>query len=243
MFNLPPPPGFRGLDEHLPVTVYQRHLPHWRQEGATYFVTFRLADALPQSVVHQLLEFRRTWEVNHSQSSGEKDWEALVREIVRRTEITLDQSYGVCHFRNPVFAQLLADALVHFNGQRHDTTCYVVMPNHCHAIIRPYPDHALEKILQTIKGYVAREINKAIGRMTSEVWQEESFDRIIRDEEHLYQVMQYIGRNPSMAGIPREQWVRWIDPAWRAEGWIFEDEMEAEKGRTGMSVLRKTEDA
>ena len=32
MFNLAGPPDFRGLDPYLPVTVYYRHLPHWRQE-------------------------------------------------------------------------------------------------------------------------------------------------------------------------------------------------------------------
>jgi hypothetical protein len=48
-FNLPDPPGFRGLDPNLPIRFYQRHLPHWRQVGATYFVTFRLADSIPQA--------------------------------------------------------------------------------------------------------------------------------------------------------------------------------------------------
>ena len=46
-FNLDPPPGFRGLDPHRPVKIYTRNLPHWRQAGASYFVTFHLADALP----------------------------------------------------------------------------------------------------------------------------------------------------------------------------------------------------
>jgi hypothetical protein len=54
MWNLPPPPGFQGLHPDQPITVYQRHLPHWRQDGATYFVTFRLADSLPQSKLDEL---------------------------------------------------------------------------------------------------------------------------------------------------------------------------------------------
>ena len=40
-FNLDAPPGFRGLHPDIPVTMYERHLPHWRQDGATYFVTFQ----------------------------------------------------------------------------------------------------------------------------------------------------------------------------------------------------------
>jgi hypothetical protein len=45
-WNRPAPPGFQGLHPDIPVTFYYRHLPHWRQDGATYFVTFRLAEHL-----------------------------------------------------------------------------------------------------------------------------------------------------------------------------------------------------
>ena len=36
-FNLSAPPNFKGLNKYLPVRRYERHLPHWRQDGATYF--------------------------------------------------------------------------------------------------------------------------------------------------------------------------------------------------------------
>ena len=70
VFNLPPPPGFRGLQPDIPVKMYQRHLPHWRQKGATYFVTFRLADALPQSKLDLLKRWRETWEREHPSPRG-----------------------------------------------------------------------------------------------------------------------------------------------------------------------------
>ena len=54
MWNLPAPPGFHGLHPHKPLTMYHRNLPHWRQDGATYFVTYRLADSLPQCKVDEL---------------------------------------------------------------------------------------------------------------------------------------------------------------------------------------------
>ena len=62
MLNLSLPQGFRGLRDDLPVTVYYRNLPHWRQHGATYFVTFNLADALPMAKQEQLRSMRRDWE-------------------------------------------------------------------------------------------------------------------------------------------------------------------------------------
>ncbi len=73
-----------------------------------------------------------------------------------------------------------------------------------------------------MKSLTARHINEAHGEIGS-LWQEESYDRIIRDDEHLYRVIQYIGRNPANAGIPRDQWHRWINPEWIAAGWDFED--------------------
>jgi hypothetical protein len=64
-FNLPPPPNFRGIHPDRPVRRYERHLPHWRQHGATYFVTFNLADAIPANSVRQLESMRRAWEHKH----------------------------------------------------------------------------------------------------------------------------------------------------------------------------------
>ncbi|MEX0715729.1 MAG: hypothetical protein WD066_04045 [Planctomycetaceae bacterium] len=54
------------------------------------------------------------------------------------------------------------------------------------------------------------------------LWQEESFDRIIRDAEHLWQCLQYIGRNPRFAGLPRDAYSLWVNPKWEACGWRFE---------------------
>ncbi len=62
MLNLPLPPGFQGLHPDKTVKMYERHLPHWRQDGATYFVTFRLGDSLAQSRIHELDGLRLEWE-------------------------------------------------------------------------------------------------------------------------------------------------------------------------------------
>lgn len=53
--SIPEQPVFRGVDveELWPVPGYRRNLPHLRIEGATYFVTFRLADSIPESIAQQ----------------------------------------------------------------------------------------------------------------------------------------------------------------------------------------------
>jgi hypothetical protein len=56
------------------------------------------------------------------------------------------------------------------------------------------------------------------------LWQEETFDRIIRDEEHLWRAIQYIGANPAKAGLAPGACPVWIRPQWLALGWKFDVE-------------------
>ena len=222
-FNKQSPPRFRGLHPDLPVRMYQRHLPHWRQEDATYAVTFRQADSIPQAQLLALKRWRAIWEQQHPEPRSEMDWQLLAREITNRTERWMDEGYGSCVFRDPKFFKMMWNSLLHFQDQRHFTSCFVVMPNHVHVVIRPMTGFELEDCLQRIKQYVATHVNKDLHR-NGPLWEEESYDRIVRDEEHLWNVVQYIGRNPEKAGIPIAQWVRWIHPDWQASGWDFVDE-------------------
>ncbi|MGE0529568.1 MAG: hypothetical protein AB7P49_21145 [Bdellovibrionales bacterium] len=75
MWNLPPPPGFQGLDPHKPLTVYYRFLPHWRQDGATYFVTFRQKDSLPQSKLQELRQLKKEWDLKNPQPHSDQAWQ------------------------------------------------------------------------------------------------------------------------------------------------------------------------
>src|SRR4051812_1853468 len=72
--NLPTPPGFECLNSEKPITFYMRHLPHWRQAGATYFVTFRQADSLSQEVLLELRELKQQWERRHPLLQPESKW-------------------------------------------------------------------------------------------------------------------------------------------------------------------------
>jgi REP element-mobilizing transposase RayT len=222
-FNLPPPPGFQGLDPHRPLDVYHRHLPHWRQPGATYFVTFRLADALPHEKLQFLKRLRDEWERTHPAPRSHEDWQAYARQVTNSAERWLDEGYGKCYFRERRWAEDLRQRLHFFQDQRYFLSCWAIMPNHCHAVIQPFDTFALEDLLGAMKGVTARHLNAAFGS-SGKVWEEESYDRIVRDEQHLWRVIQYIGHNPRLAGLAHETaWRRWIHPIWAAIGWGFRD--------------------
>lgn len=219
--NLPSsPPGFRGLDPDKQVDVYYRHLPHWRQDSATYFVTFRLADSLPQEKIDFLQRLRTNWEQTQPTLRSKDSWEQQAREVTKHVERWLDQGDGACHFQSRHHSDDLRQRLDHFQDERYQISCWAIMPNHCHLVIRPLGGNSLEDLVGAIKGVSARHLNSELG-LEGALWEEESYDRIIRDEEHLWNVIQYIGRNPAKAGLGREDWRRWIRPDWEKAGWGF----------------------
>ncbi len=57
-----PPSRLNELDLSQPVSHSPGgNLPHWRQDGTTYFVTFRLADSLPKTKLRQWTLERNEW--------------------------------------------------------------------------------------------------------------------------------------------------------------------------------------
>jgi REP element-mobilizing transposase RayT len=112
--------------------------------------------------------------------------------------------------------------LKYYDGEQYELSAYVVMPNHVHLLVRPYSDklHPLERLEQAWKSNSARNIN-SLRNAAGTLWQPESFDRMIRDEEHLWKCLQYIGSNPRRAGLACEAYPRWVRPEWIALGWKF----------------------
>jgi DNA polymerase III alpha subunit len=186
------PLPFIPFDKNRPASVYTRSLPHWQQEGATYFVTFRLADSLPREVLNRWREELDAALRAAAEKISEEHYEKLQRH--------LDEGMGECWLRNPEVAAIVENALRHFDGERYQLGSYVIMPNHVHVLVRPTMAHKLTDILHSWKSFTAKEANKVLGR-TGEFWQDESFDHIVRDEQQLEKFSRYIIENPAKAGI------------------------------------------
>jgi putative transposase len=184
------PPGFTALDPTKPITRYFRHLPHWRQDGATYFVTYRLNDALPTSV-KESLEIERAWLKEHPEA---EEAEQRLRQVLVLLNKVLDQGYGACHMRTVAHREILSEVFEHSDRDRYDLFTHVIMPNHVHLVCRPLGDWSLQSAVQSWKGISARRMNQHMGKAGS-LWQDESYDRIVRDSEHLKKVVRYIHRN------------------------------------------------
>ncbi|MDB5389019.1 MAG: hypothetical protein JWM11_4665 [Planctomycetaceae bacterium] len=228
MWTRPPPPGFQGLRDDLPLTQCHQTLPHWRQSGATYFVTYHLFDSLPQPKLRELEALKGDWERKHPEPRGKDAWDDLAREAMRRADAWLDQGIGGCQLKSPEISQLIADAMHRSDGSRCELGCYIIMPNHVHVVLRPLAPESdpLEMILKHWKASSLRSIEEKLKTAKSKpsemMWHRESFDHIVRDAEQLWRILQHIGSNPKMAGLPEGASQSWVSPAWIDAGWRFE---------------------
>jgi len=163
------------------------HLPHWESSHGIYFVTFRLADSLPQSTI------RRICDVEDAKPLEE-------RHFSKQLEDYLDCGTGSCYLKQPEFAELVVHAFRKFDGIRYRMLAWCVMPNHVHAVFQPLKGHALAGILHTWKSFTALQINRRLGR-SGALWQKEYYDHLIRDGEQLKRALRYTVENPVKAGL------------------------------------------
>ena len=195
-----PAPPFTAFDPSTPVAIYSRHLPHWRQDGATYFVTFRLADSIPQEKLRQWVREQEEWLEKNPEPHTPAQRAEFHEKFTDRFHHWLDAGTGACVLRKPEISAIVEAALRHFDGERYALGHFVVMPNHVHAVVKPMQEHLLKDILHSWKSFTANQINKALDR-NGALWQDESFDCIVRSTAQLDKVAFYIQENPAKAGL------------------------------------------
>ena len=184
--------------------------PHRDLPGHCQFITFRLADSLPQHVLRALESQVKTLPEPQQQ-----------RYRRQKIERWLDAGLGCCALAHPGMAAVVKDALTHQDGRRYRLLAWCIMPNHVHVLIEPA--YSLPRIVQAWKSYSTRwmlENNErlGLGMPGRSLWMRDYWDRFIRDDQHLETAIHYIHQNPVKAGLCQsaEAW-RWSS-AFRAEG-------------------------
>jgi putative DNA methylase len=185
-------------------------LPHFDATGKRQFITYRLADAMPAAR-------RREWEVFLTLEDDE--------EKQRKIEAYLDKGYGECHLRDPRIADLVQENLWHHDGVKYRLLAWAIMPNHVHVLVEIW-NTPLGEILKSWKSYTSKAANKILRggdgpspsfnskaggdklSLPRTFWEEDYFDRYLRDDDHHRRVVHYIESNPVKAGLAKtsEEW-------------------------------------
>ena len=104
----------------------------------------------------------------------------------------------------PAARTIAMDSCTWGNGSHYNLHGAVVMPDHVHLIFTPLYDgdsfYSIAEIMQGIKGASAHKINRLLNR-SGQVWQRESFDRVLRREESVHAKVEYMVQNPVRAGL------------------------------------------
>ena len=117
----------RFFNPYADIRFTANRLPHWQQEGTTYFVTFRLADSVPANLLAQWETQRRIWLGVHPEPWTREVESQYHRRFSGAIERWLDSGHGQCLLRRPDYAQIVADTLHYFDGARVLMISFVVM--------------------------------------------------------------------------------------------------------------------
>jgi putative transposase len=194
---------------------YHRHLPHWQPPGAVFFVTFRLKNSLPYEIIESLRnERKRTKTSLHKFPESEHALQNALAEqrYFESWEEYLDKAeFGPRWLSQPEIADIVKEALQYRDGKVFDLHAFSSMSNHVHVVFELpcrsewYSD--LHKIMQSLKRHTARQANIILGREGA-FWQDESYDRVMRDNDEYIRTVNYVLENPVKAGLVLK-WEEW----------------------------------
>lgn len=197
--------------------VYRRKLPHIQPLLGTFFVTYRLHNSIPVHAKQQLLDKFQAEKArvirleNHSIKIIDK----LNRRYFGQFDSLLDLcAYCPAYLLDNGVAQIVTDSLHFWNDERIDLIAYCIMPNHVHAAFTLITEttksgraNSLKPLMHSIKSYSAHEANKVL-KVNGDFWEEETYDRLVRDSDDLRRIVRYILTNPVKAGLCCD-WESW----------------------------------
>ena len=92
-----------------------------------------------------------------------------------------------------------------FNEKRYKSYILAIMTDHVHWLVQPLLKSeneywSLSSIMHSIKSYSSKEISK-VTKHIGTIWQDERYDKIVRNEEEFVNTWEYIRQNPVKANL------------------------------------------
>jgi putative transposase len=208
------------FDPKTDFTIVHRRLPHWCQAGTLCFITWRTCDTIPKPILRRWHADRDAWLRRHGIDPKRPDWKDRLQELDRslrgefvrtfseRWHRQLDSGHGACVLREPSLAEIVANSLHKFDGERYELTDFVVRPNHVHLLAAFVDEDGMLNQCKSWKHFTAREINAQI-KSRDHFWQQDGFDHLVRTEEQFQMLRRYIAQNPEKACLPAGEFVHY----------------------------------
>ena len=125
-----------------------------------------------------------------------------ISEPGRVYSVTTVADGRACLFRNLYLARAVASSIGWVHEQRWvHSLAWCLMPDHLHWLFRLGKRRTLPAVVQSVKGYSARQINQMRGTPGKRVWQEGYYESTVRANTDLRELARYIVANPLRDGI------------------------------------------
>lgn len=178
----------------------RRNLPHLYFNEGMYFITFRIAGSLPYKLI---LELKIT-----SHKFKDIPFEEFRKHFLLFDDYLDKNEYSRVDLTDSAIAKIISECILYPDGKEYNLICFTIMPTHIHIAFELLSGNkGISKIMQSIKGISSRRINTILNR-NGKLWQDESYDRWIRNDKELYYVIRYILENPVKAGLVKN-WDDW----------------------------------
>ncbi|MCK9207024.1 MAG: transposase [Salinivirgaceae bacterium] len=175
------------------VESYRRKLPHIHPPDAVLFITFRLKDTIPKSLLLELSKVVNKESLENNVTKHRIELEK--KELNDSIEEILDTAqYGESFLKQPGIAKIVMDALHYLDGKDFKLIRYCVMSNHVHLIAYKF-QRPVHNIMKSLKTFTAHQINEKLNRK-GRLWQREYYDRVVRDRNDLSTKIDYVLNNP-----------------------------------------------
>lgn len=176
---------------------HRRNLPHLYYDEGVYFITYNLANSMPIEAIKKLKE--------DSENTSEEQKRHL---SIKYDTFLHSENSGEKYLSNSEIANISKETINYPDGKDYKLICYTIMPNHIHLVFELLKNNkGISKIMQSIKRISSRRSNLYLNR-EGKFWQDESYDRLVRDDVELYFTIKYVLMNPVEAGLVKN-WKDW----------------------------------
>lgn len=226
------------MNEYIYKERTERNLPHRHPPGATLFVTFRLAETIPQAELRRYRaqklwleeEMKRVSKLQDGSPEREAHAQRLIefrrQWFVKFEEILHQAKAGPTWLKDEPIARVVAEALHHRDGEVYRLEAYCIMSNHVHVVFSPFLSAAELREVLLPEGLRFMSRNPPLDKIMQSLkgwtawccnralgrkgtfWEQESYDHVVRSTNEFERVVNYILNNPVKAGLVSD-WREW----------------------------------
>ena len=163
---------------------------------ATYWVTLRLADALPRE---RMTEVKARAAATVEEEGGDET--ARKRLLARLIEEETNLWHGDCWLRDEEVARTILASLQSGHGRKYTLRAWCLLPNHLQAVFTVAEGVDAAAVVRDWSNYTTRQVNLLVGREGEELWEKLPYIKACMDDADVMRRIRGVEFRPVNGGL------------------------------------------